>query len=204
MGVQGCGKGTQAKLLAEKLDLVHISVGEMFRWNIENHTKLAARVHEYLDAGRLVADELVADVIKQRLEMHDWNYGFILDGFPRNIGQAQFLMENYNVDKVVHIVIPDGLVHKRVLNRRICSKCGLDYNLMFHRPKKVTKCDICDGTLKKRTDDEPQQLERRLEEYHSKTKPVFEIFKHRKMFHEVDGTASFEGVHKEICRKLKV
>ena len=110
MGVQGCGKGTQAKMLADDFDLVHISVGDLFRWNIQNHTKLAARIKRIIVEGQLVPDEIVEELIRKRLDDHDWNFGYILDGFPRNGRQALFFLESYDIDAVIHIDVPDDVV----------------------------------------------------------------------------------------------
>src|SRR5205085_3918163 len=134
MGVQGGGKGTQARLLQQELGLVHISVGDIFRWNVQSRTKLGARIKRLLAVGQLVPDDVVEEVVRARLEQHDWNYGFILDGFPRNARQAAFFLESYDVDAVLLIEVPDTTVQERILNRRLCPKCGLDYNLIFHRP----------------------------------------------------------------------
>ena len=134
MGVQGSGKGTQAKLLAERLDLEHISVGDIFRWNVQHHTKLGAQVRRSLAAGELVSDDLVAAVVHRRLSEHDWNFGFIIDGFPRNQPQARFFLESYDLDAVILLEVPDQLVKERILSRRLCSVCGGDYNLIYHRP----------------------------------------------------------------------
>src|SRR4029079_11475831 len=147
MGVQGCGKVTQAKLLKEALDLVHISVGDIFRWHIQSRTKLGARIKRIMAEGQLVPDDVVEDVVKQRLEQHDWNYGFILDGFPRNARQAAFFLESYDIDGVINLELPDDVVHERVLARRLCSGCGLDWNLLAHRPKVPDVCDICGAPL---------------------------------------------------------
>lgn len=121
MGAQGCGKGTQAKLLKQDFDLVHISVGDIFRWHIQSHTKLAARIKRLIAEGHLVHDDVVEDIVKQRLQEHDWNYGFILDGFPRNRTQAEFFLESYDIDAVIHIAVSDDVVFERVLARRLCS-----------------------------------------------------------------------------------
>mgnify|MGYP004003190715 FL=1 len=121
MGVQGCGKGTQAKMLAEDFDLVHISVGDLFRWNIQSHTKLAARIKRIIADGQLVPDEIVEQLIRKRLDDHDWNYGYILDGFPRNGRQALFFLESYDIDAVINIDVPDEVVLQRVLSRRLWS-----------------------------------------------------------------------------------
>ena len=143
MGVQGCGKGTQAKLLAKAFDLVHISVGDVFRWHIQSHTKLAARIARITAAGELVGDDIVEEIVRSRLDQHDWNFGFILDGFPRNRRQAEFFLESYDINAVIQIDLDDQIVLDRVLNRRLCSKCGLDYNLIFHRPANPQVCDVC-------------------------------------------------------------
>ena len=145
MGVQGCGKGTQAKLLADGFDLVHISVGDMFRWQIQKHTKLGARIKRSVAGGHLVSDDIVAEIVHRRLDEHDWNYGFILDGFPRNATQAEFFLERFDIDAVIHVVVPDEVVLQRVMARRLCQQCGLDYNLIYHRPELANRCDVCGG-----------------------------------------------------------
>src|SRR5271167_1988314 len=172
MGVQGCGKGTQAGLLKESLDLAHISVGDIFRWHIQSHTKLGARIKRTMAQGQLVSDDLVEEVVKQRLDQHDWNYGFILDGFPRNHRQAEFFLESYDIDAVIQIELDDQVVRDRVMGRRLCSRCGLDYNLIFHRPANPNVCDVCGGPLTVRTDDNPEAVANRLADYHNKTKPI--------------------------------
>src|SRR5262249_5425768 len=153
MGVQGCGKGTQAKRLALALDLTHISVGDIFRWNIQSHTKLAARIKRIMSEGQLVPDEIVEEVVRRRLDEHDWNYGFILDGLPRNRRQAEFFLESYDIDAVILIGLPDSIVMERIQARRLCQRCGLDYNLMSHRPAREGICDVCGGLLLQRPDD---------------------------------------------------
>ncbi|MGH9271174.1 MAG: adenylate kinase family protein, partial [Ilumatobacteraceae bacterium] len=147
IGVQGSGKGTQATLLARDFDLVHLSIGDMFRWHVQHYTKIGAQVRRTVAAGELVADELVESVLEQRLAMHDWNYGFIVDGFPRNLRQAEFFLESYDIDSVIHLVMSDEEVARRVLARRLCSGCGLDYNLMAHRPEVPDRCDVCGAPL---------------------------------------------------------
>src|SRR4029453_13113198 len=145
MGVQGSGKGTQAKLLAERLDLEHISVGDLFRWNVQHHTKVGAQVRRGVAAGELVSDDLVETVVHRRLSEHDWNYGFIIDGFPRNQPQARFFLESYDLDAVILLEVPDELVTERILSRRLCSQCGVDYNLISHRPEVAGVFDGCGG-----------------------------------------------------------
>ncbi len=134
MGIQGSGKGTHAKMLAGGFDLEHIAVGDIFRWNVQHHTKLGAQVRRTMAAGLLVGDDLVEGVVKQRLSEHDWNYGFIIDGFPRNQRQAEFFLESYDIDGVIHLDLPDSEVARRVLARRLCAGCGMDYSLIDNSP----------------------------------------------------------------------
>jgi adenylate kinase len=202
MGVQGCGKGTQAKLLKESLDLVHISVGDIFRWHIQSHTKLGARIKRTMAEGQLVSDDLVEEVVKQRLEQHDWNYGFILDGFPRNSRQAAFFLESYDIDAVLLIDVPDAVVLERILNRRLCPRCSLDYNLIFHRPAVANTCDICGGLLIARSDDTPEAVQARLQDYHTKTQPIMELFRRKELVVIVDGTRSAAEVQQDLRRQL--
>jgi adenylate kinase len=202
MGVQGCGKGTQARMLAQDFDLVHISVGDIFRWHIQRHTKLGARICRFTTAGELVPDDVVEEVIKERLDMHDWNYGFILDGFPRNRHQAAFLLESYNVDAVILIDVPDSVVFERIMNRRICMKCGLDYNLIFHRPAHTDICDVCGGQLVARADDTPEAVQSRLRDYHVKTQPILDLFRQKELVVVADGTQPKDKVQKEIREQL--
>jgi adenylate kinase len=202
MGPQGSGKGTQAKLLKEKLDLTHFSVGDIFRWHVQSHTKLAARIKRLVEAGQLVPDDIVEEIIHERLTEHDWNYGFILDGFPRNLEQARFMLESYNIDAVIYIDVPEQVSLERALARRVCSQCGLDYNLIFHRPERKGRCDVCGGRLVSRTDDNEAALRSRLHDFTTKTRPVIELFQAKKLVHHIDGTAEKAAVAAEIRQKL--
>ena len=203
MGVQGSGKGTQAKLLADAFDLVHISVGDIFRWNVQHHTKLGAHVRRIVAGGQLVDDDLVEEVVQDRLEMHDWNFGFIVDGFPRNARQAEFFLESYDLDAVIILEMPDAEVSRRVLARRLCSDCGLDYNLIAHRPKVLDTCDVCGGKLVVREDDHPEALAVRLRDYHDKTLPVIELFQRKEFVITVDATQPIADVHAAIRARLR-
>ncbi len=198
MGVQGSGKGTQSTLLADDLDLVHISVGNIFRWHVKNHTKLGAQVRRLVAAGELVGDDLVEDVVRERLQQHDWNYGFIVDGFPRNRRQAEFFLESYDIDGVILLDLPDDEVRRRVLARRLCSRCGMDYNLIAHRPEAEGRCDVCGGELVTRADDTPDALARRLRDYHDKTDPVVELFRGKEYVMAIDARADKIVVQQEI------
>jgi adenylate kinase len=202
MGVQGSGKGTQSALLCKAFDLVHISVGDIFRWHVQHHTKLGAQVRRIMAAGELVGDDLVEAVVRDRLQMHDWNYGFVIDGFPRNGRQAEFFLESYDIDGVIHLDLPDEEVRRRVLNRRLCTRCGMDYNLIADRPEVEGRCDVCGGELVTRADDTPDALAARLREYHGKTRPVLDIFRRKEYVVNVDARPDPDTVQREIRKRL--
>jgi adenylate kinase len=202
MGVQGSGKGTQAAMLAGDLDLVHIAVGDVFRWNVQNHTKLGAQVRRTMAAGLLVSDDLVEGVVRDRLTQHDWNYGFIIDGFPRNERQAEFFLESYDIDGVIQLDLPDSEVRRRVLARRLCSGCGMDYNLIASSPRVPDRCDACGGVLVTREDDTEEALAVRLREYHEKTNPVLDIFARKEYVVTVDARPGREEIQQEIRKRL--
>ncbi|HEX2322210.1 MAG TPA: nucleoside monophosphate kinase [Streptosporangiaceae bacterium] len=204
MGVQGSGKGTQAGMLAEDLDLVHIAVGDILRWNVQHHTKLGAQVRRIMAAGLLVSDDLVEGVVRDRLTQHDWNYGFIIDGFPRNERQAEFFLESYDIDGVIYLDLPDSEVRRRVLARRLCSGCGMDYNLLASSPREPGKCDVCGAALVTREDDTEEALAVRLREYHEKTDPVLEIFRRKEYVISVDARRSRADVQQEIRKLLNL
>jgi adenylate kinase len=202
MGPQGCGKGTQAKMLETDFDLVHISVGDIFRWQVQRHTKLGARVKRIVASGLLVPDEMVNEVVTERLELHDWNYGFILDGFPRNENQAVFFLERYDVDAVLLIDVPDEVVLERIMSRRLCSGCGLDYNLIFHRPAISDRCDVCKSGLVARADDNADAVKGRLRDYREKTQPIIDLFRRKELVVAVDGTKASVAVQSELRERL--
>ncbi len=202
MGPQGSGKGTQAKLLKKDFDLTHFSVGDIFRWHVQAHTKLAARIKRLIEVGSLVPDDIVETIIRRRLDEHDWNYGFILDGFPRNIEQARFFLETYSIDKVIYIDVPQQITMERALARRICGHCGLDYNLFFHRPEKKDACDVCGGPLIARADDNEASLKKRLQDFNGKTVPALRMFEAKGLAIHVDGTQDRNAVQAEIRTKL--
>ena len=204
MGPQGSGKGTQARLLKEGFGFVHISVGDIFRWNIQAHTKLGARVRRSVNGGELVSDDIVGEVVKRRLDEHDWNFGFVLDGFPRNHAQAEFFLESYDIDAVLYIDIPDEVVFERVMARRVCSRCGLDYNLIHHRPAAADVCDVCGGKLVSREDDTEESLRSRLADFHAATAPVLDLIRSKERVIEVDGTRPREQVQNQIRRAVQL
>ena len=202
MGVQGSGKGTQSQLLAADLDLAHISVGDIFRWNVQNHTKMGAQVRRVMAAGELVGDDLVESVVQARLTEHDWNFGFIIDGFPRNRRQAEFFLETYDIDAIIVLDLPDSEIRRRVLNRRLCVGCGINYNLIESSPKVAGQCDTCGGQLVTREDDTEEALAVRLRTYHEKTDPMLELFRRKEYVITVDTRPPQEMVQAEIRQQL--
>jgi adenylate kinase len=183
IGPQGSGKGTQAQLLCDAYDFVHISVGDIFRWHQTQHTKLAAKVRRIMCEGKLVPDEIVEQVVRQRLEEHDWNYGFVLDGFPRTRPQAEYLFENWNLDAAIYVDIPEEVVYDRVMQRVHLGK---------------------GGGFTKRDDDNLQALKMRLREYHEKTAPLLHLFEQKEMLVTIDGNRSIEEVHRNIIESLRL
>jgi adenylate kinase len=204
MGMQGSGKGTHAKMLAEDFNLEHIAVGDILRWNVQHRTKLGAQVRRTMATGLLVSDDLVENVVKQRLNEHDWNFGFIIDGFPRSERQAEFFLESYDLDGVIYLELPDSEVARRVLARRLCASCGMDYNLIDNTPTVEGRCDVCGGELIRREDDTPHALEVRLREYHEKTNPVLDIFRRKEYVITVDTRPDKEQVQQAIRDKLGI
>ena len=202
MGVQGSGKGTQSQLLAADLDLAHISVGDIFRWNVQNHTKMGAQVRRVMAAGELVGDDLVESVVQARLTEHDWNFGFIIDGFPRNRRQAEFFLETYDIDAIIVLDLPDSEIRRRVLNRRLCVGCGINYNLIDSTPAVPGRCDACGGELTTREDDTEEALAVRLRTYHEKTNPVLDLFRRKEYVITVDARPVPEAVQAEIRQQL--
>lgn len=181
IGPQGSGKGTQSQLLAERFGFVHISIGEIFRWNVANHTKLGSRVTRITAAGRLVSDDIVEKVVRDRLEMHDWRYGFILDGFPRTPAQAMYLFENWNLDRAIYLDLDDATVFERVMSRAQAGK-GSGFT--------------------KRADDNPVALRQRLLEYHQKTLPLLEVFEKRGLLLRIDAGKTIPDVFADVVAGL--
>lgn len=181
IGPQGSGKGTQAELLAEHYEFVHISIGDIFRWHVGHHTKLGARINRITTDGLLVSDDIVATVVRERLELHDWNYGFILDGFPRTRPQALYLFENWNLDRAIYLDLPDEVVRDRVMHRaRVGQGSGFT----------------------KRADDNPEALATRLREYHEKTRPLLDLFEERQMLITIDASRPIDAVYESIVDAL--
>ncbi|MEV3925273.1 adenylate kinase family protein [Actinomadura coerulea] len=202
IGAVGSGKGTQSGLLARDLDIVHISVGDIFRWHVKNHTKLGAQVRRVMAAGELVGDDLAESVVRDRLAQHDWNYGFVVDGFPRSRRQTEFFLESYDIDGVIHLDLPDEEVRRRVLARRLCNGCGMDYNLIEDRPTQEGRCDVCGGELVSREDDTEKALAERLRDYHEKTDPILELFGRKEYVVTVDARPGIDEVQRTLRERL--
>ncbi len=202
MGVQGSGKSTHSHMLAADLDIVHISMGDIFRWHVQNHTKTGAHIRRVMASGELLDDDLVQSVIQNRLGEHDWNFGFVIDGFPRNRPQAEFFLQNYDIDGVIVLDVPDSEVQRRVLNRRQCADCGTSYHLIDSPPAVTGKCDECGGKLVTREDDTEEALAVRLRTYHEETNPILELFQRKEYVITVDARPAMETVQAEIMQKL--
>ena len=193
LGAPGAGKGTQAKMIAEKCGIPHISTGDIFRANIKNGTELGAKAKEYMDKGLLVPDELVCDLVVDRIQQADCEKGYILDGFPRTIPQAEALENALNaieqkLDYAIDIDVPDENIINRMSGRRACVGCGATYHVLFNPTKVEGKCDVCGESLILRDDDKPETVKKRLDVYHTQTQPLIDFYTERKVLVEVDGT----------------
>ena len=205
LGAPGAGKGTQAKLLAEELLIPHISTGDIFRMNVKEGTDLGKEVKGYMDKGQLVPDSLTIRLVIDRLGKEDCKKGYILDGFPRTIPQAESLDEELNklgdkLDFAVNVEVPDEDITKRMLGRRACTSCGATYHVELHPPKKEGVCDACQGELILRDDDKPETVEKRLAVYHEQTQPLISFYEKQGILVNVDGTRQVEEVFQEILK----
>jgi len=178
LGAPGAGKGTQAEIICEKLSIPAISTGNIIREAIANGTKVGLEAKSYIEAGDLVPDEVVIGIIKERLAKDDCNNGFILDGFPRTIPQAEALDKlGIEIDCVLEIDVPDEDVIKRLSGRRVCGSCGASYHLEYKKPKTNGVCDLCSAELVQRKDDNPETIKERLKVYHDQTEPLKDYYK---------------------------
>lgn len=207
LGAPGAGKGTQAKMIAEKCGIPHISTGDIFRANIKNGTELGAKAKEYMDKGLLVPDELVCDLVVDRIQQADCEKGYILDGFPRTIPQAEALENALNaieqkLDYAIDIDVPDKNIINRMSGRRACVGCGATYHVLFNPTKVEGKCDVCGESLILRDDDKPETVKKRLDVYHTQTQPLIDFYTERKVLVEVDGTQSMDKVFDDIMKIL--
>ena len=209
LGAPGAGKGTQAKKIAEKCGIPHIPTGDIFRANIKNGTELGKKAKTYMDQGLLVPDELVCDLVVDRIQQDDCKKGYILDGFPRTIPQAESLDKalaaiGEKMDYAIDVEVPDENIVKRMGGRRACVGCGATYHLVYAPTKKEGICDACGGELILRDDDKPETVQKRLGVYHEQTQPLIDYYKNQGILREVDGSVDMEDVFKEILNILGV
>ncbi len=207
LGPPGAGKGTQAKMLVERLGIPQISTGDMLRAAVKEGTELGKKAKEYMDAGKLVPDEVVIGIVKERLAQPDCEKGFILDGFPRTIPQAEALdrvLEELGkgIDYVINIAVPNEELITRLTGRRTCRQCGAMYHVVFNPPKVEGKCDKCGGELYQRDDDKEETIRQRLEVYQAQTAPLIEYYEKKGVLYNIDGTGSIEEIFQSILKVL--
>ena len=208
LGAPGAGKGTQAKRIAEKFNIPHVSTGDIFRANIKNGTALGKEAKEYMDQGKLVPDELTVRILLDRVAQEDCKNGYVLDGFPRTIPQAEVLDSELaklgtGVDYAINVEVPDDNIIGRMSGRRSCLKCGATYHLSFLPSKKEGICDNCGSELVLRDDDKPETVKKRLDVYHEQTQPLIDFYNNKGVLKEVDGTVAPDDVFKAIEEILK-
>lgn len=207
LGAPGAGKGTQAKKIAEKYQIPHISTGDIFRANIKNGTELGKKTKEYMDQGLLVPDELTCDLVVDRISQPDASNGYVLDGFPRTIPQAEALTNALNargekIDYAVNVEVPDENIVNRMSGRRACLACGATYHVEYNAPKAEGFCDSCGKDLVLRDDDKPETVKKRLDVYHAQTQPLIEYYQAAGALVEVDGTQDINVVFDDIVKIL--
>ena len=200
LGIQGSGKGTQSDLLVEKYGLVHITTGGLFRKNIKQETRLGKIAKSFIDKGELVPDEYAFEIVSQALSSA--KDGFILDGFPRNLEQAKFLMSKFKIDTVFLLELDEETAIKRILARRQCKNCKKVYNILFQKPEVENVCDVCGGELILREDDNKQAIKKRIEKFHHETEKVIELFKEQSNFITINAAQSLLAINKEIISKI--
>lgn len=200
IGAPGAGKGTQAKLIEEKYNIPHISTGDIFRENMRKKTPIGLKALEYIDKGALVPDEVTVEIVADRLKSDDCRKGFILDGFPRTLNQAEALCKLTDIDVVINIVADPEKIIQRLSGRRVCPKCGESFHVSF---KKDNICDKCGGTLIIRDDDRVEVIENRLKVFDEQTKPIIEFFRGKGLVADIDGMESVENVFGSICEAVE-
>ena len=208
LGAPGAGKGTQAKMIAEKFNIPHISTGDIFRANIKNGTELGKKAKEYMDKGQLVPDELTVEILLDRVAAEDCKNGYVLDGFPRTIPQADVLDKELTklgdkVDFAINVDVPDENIVRRMSGRRACLKCGATYHIEHIPPKQEGICDKCGSELVQRQDDKPETVQNRLSVYHEQTQPLIDYYEKKGILKTVDGTQDMQDVFNAIVNILK-
>ena len=207
LGAPGAGKGTQAKKIAAKYDIPHISTGDIFRANIKNGTELGNKAKTYMDQGLLVPDELVVDLVVDRVQQDDCKNGYVLDGFPRTIPQAEALDKALaefgdKIDYAIDVNVPDENIVKRMGGRRACVGCGATYHLVYAPTKTEGICDVCGKELILRDDDKPETVQKRLNVYHEQTQPLIDYYTKEGILKTVDGTVDINDVFAAIVEIL--
>ena len=207
LGAPGAGKGTQAKKIAAKYQIPHISTGDIFRANIKAGTELGMKAKSYMDQGQLVPDEVTIGMLLDRLSQDDSKAGYVLDGFPRTIPQAESLTaalkeRGEKIDYAVNVDVPDENIVNRMSGRRACIGCGATYHILFNAPKTADVCDTCGEKLVLRDDDKPETVQKRLTVYHDQTQPLIDYYKKEGALVEVDGTQDMEKVFQDIVKIL--
>lgn len=207
LGAPGAGKGTQAKMIAEKYSIPHISTGDIFRANIKNGTELGREAKKYMDQGLLVPDELTVKILLDRVAQPDCEKGYVLDGFPRNIPQAEVLdralsEQGDRIDYAIDVEVPDENIIRRMGGRRACLNCGATYHMEHIPPKTEGICDVCGSKLVLRDDDKAETVKNRLEVYHQQTQPLIDFYRARGVLKSVDGTVDMEDVFAAITAVL--
>lgn len=208
MGPPGAGKGTQAERLVKDLDITHISTGDMFRAAIKQGTEMGKKAKEYMDKGQLVPDEVVVGMVKDRLSQPDCTKGFLLDGFPRTVAQADSLSKTLDalgikLDGVINIAVPRERLMARLTGRRVCKACGASYHVMFNAPKTEGVCDSCGGELYQRSDDNEETVSNRLDVYESQTQPLIDYYKEAGILLNINGDQNIDLVLKDVLAALK-
>ncbi len=206
LGPPGSGKGTQAKMIADKYKVKHISTGDILRENVRNGTPLGQEAKKYMEAGQLVPDSLLIDIIKDRLAKPDVKGGWMLDGFPRTIPQAEALEKilpglGQKLDVVLNVDVPDKELVGRLTGRRMC-KCGASFHLQFNPPKKAGVCDVCGGELYHRSDDQAEAIMKRLDAYHKQTQPLIDYYAKKGVIANISGTGDIKAIFGEISKAL--
>ena len=207
LGPPGAGKGTQAKSISNRYDIPHISTGDIFRKNISEQTPLGIEAKRYIDNGQLVPDSLTIDIVKDRLSQEDCKKGFLLDGFPRTVAQAEalriFLQNNgESIDCALLIDVPKDFILERMTGRRVCLSCGASYHIKFNPSKVEGKCDVCGSDIIQRKDDNEATVKERLQVYDNQTQPLINYYNEEKLLKVVDGTKAINEVFESICNIL--
>jgi len=200
LGPPGVGKGTYAGFLSKKHNIPKISVGDLFRRAIKDETELGKKIKDYVSSGDLVPDEIVIELVKNRLQGDDCKGGFLLDGYPRTVPQAEAMMKFKKIDAALNFVAPDEVIMSRIGGRRTCSKCGAIYHVKNVPPKVEGICDRCGGRLVQRSDEKPQVIKNRLVVYREKTKPVVDYLRKQELLVDIDAHYSFEEMEKIISQ----